>query len=67
MTKSEKSGASNSAQVSRSGSAEVNFSEDPLSEKIGKSLRSMYDEVAQEPVPDAFLALLAKADETQKS
>jgi len=66
MAKSDKSGAADTAQGSRSSTGEVNFSDDPLSDKIGKSLRSMYDEVAQEPVPDAFLALLAKADETQK-
>lgn len=43
------------------------FSDDTLSEKIGKSLRSMYDDVASEPVPDAFLELLAEAESKQSS
>ena len=36
---------------------------------IGRELRRMYDEVAQEPVPDDFLDLLRKIDdaEDQKS
>lgn len=31
--------------------------------KIGDKLRQMYDEVANEPVPDDFLKLLEEADE----
>jgi hypothetical protein len=42
------------------------FSVDPLSDKIGASLKSMYEEVVKEPVPDAFLSLLAKADAAQR-
>ena len=36
---------------------------------IGRELRRMYDDVAQEPVPDDFLDLLRKIDdaELQKS
>ncbi|MBN9588322.1 MAG: hypothetical protein BGN85_12310 [Alphaproteobacteria bacterium 64-11] len=30
---------------------------------IGRELRRMYDDVAQEPVPDDFLDLLRKIDE----
>ena len=32
---------------------------------IGRELRRMYDEVVQEPVPDDFLDLLKKIDETK--
>lgn len=38
------------------------FVDDPLVDKIGKSLRSMYKDVLDEPVPDAFLDLLKQAD-----
>jgi len=40
------------------------FSDDPLTDKIGSSLRQMYDEVVNEPIPSDFLSLLAKADKT---
>lgn len=30
--------------------------------RIGDQLRRLYDEVAQEPVPDEFLSLLEQAD-----
>jgi hypothetical protein len=42
------------------------FADDPLKDKIGSSLRKMYDEVVNEPIPADFLNLLAKAD-TNKS
>ena len=32
---------------------------------IGRELRRMYDEVVQEPVPDDFLELLKKIDESK--
>jgi hypothetical protein len=32
---------------------------------IGRELRRMYDEVVQEPVPEDFLELLKKIDETK--
>ena len=32
---------------------------------IGRELRRMYDEVVQEPVPDDFLDLLKKIDESK--
>ena len=38
------------------------FSDDPLKDKIGSSLRQMYDDVVNEPIPSDFLNLLAKAD-----
>jgi hypothetical protein len=31
---------------------------------IGRELRRMYDDVAQEPIPDEFMELLRKIDET---
>ena len=34
---------------------------------IGRELRRMYDDVAQEPVPDDFLDLLRKIDEADES
>jgi len=39
------------------------FLDAPLTDKIGSCLKSMYDDVVNEPIPDDFLALLAKADE----
>ena len=32
---------------------------------IGRELRRLYDEVVQEPIPDDFLAILRKIDETE--
>ena len=32
---------------------------------IGRELRRMYDDVAQEPVPDDFMDLLRKIDEAE--
>lgn len=40
-----------------------NFANKPLKDKIGGNLRQIYDDVVNEPVPDDFLALLAKADD----
>lgn len=34
---------------------------------IGRELRRMYDDVAQEPVPDEFLELLKRIDEAESS
>ena len=34
---------------------------------IGRELRRIYDNVAKEPVPDEFLDLLHKIDETEDS
>jgi len=42
---------------------EENFSEAPLKDKIGSSLKRIYDDVVNEPVPDDFLKLLEQADE----
>ena len=33
---------------------------------IGRELRRMYDDVAQEPIPDDFLDLLRKIDEADE-
>jgi hypothetical protein len=33
-----------------------------LPEKIGKSLKKIYDDILEEPVPDDFLNLLSQAD-----
>ena len=33
---------------------------------IGRELRRMYDDVAQEPVPDDFLDLLRQSDESDE-
>jgi Anti-sigma factor NepR len=32
---------------------------------IGRELRRMFDDIAQEPIPDDFLDLLKKIDETE--
>ena len=42
---------------------ETNFSDEPLIDKIGSDLKRIYEDVVNEPVPDDFLSLLAKADE----
>jgi len=34
-------------------------------EKIGENLRKIYEDVTQEPVPDAFFKLLEAADKRQ--
>ena len=34
---------------------------------IGRELRRMYDDVAQEPVPDDFMDLLRKIDDAEAS
>ena len=44
---------------------EKNFSDEPLIDKIGSDLKRIYEDVVNEPVPDDFLSLLAKADETR--
>ena len=33
---------------------------------VGAGLRRVYEELTQQPVPDQWLALLRKADETQR-
>lgn len=38
------------------------FDREDLPEKIGSSLRQMYDDVLSEPVPNEFLSLLQQAD-----
>jgi hypothetical protein len=35
---------------------------DPVGEAIGSKLRALYDEVASEPVPDRFMALLKRLE-----
>ena len=34
---------------------------------IGRELRRMYDDVAQDPIPDDFMDLLRKIDEAEES
>jgi hypothetical protein len=48
-------------------SGESRFDSEALPDKIGTSLRSLYDEVLNEDVPDDFLNLLKKADDAAKS
>lgn len=43
------------------------FTKDPLSDKIGNSLRELYDDVVNEPIPDDFLKLLEKAEAKKPS
>lgn len=38
------------------------FADAPLTDKIGKNLKMIYDDVLSEDIPDDFLALLQKAD-----
>ena len=40
------------------------FGAKPLPDKIGSSLRKLYEEVLSEDVPEDFLNLLKKADES---
>lgn len=52
-------------EVQKSGgkrASDTEFADDPLKDKIGSSLRKMYDEVVNEPIPTDFLNLLASAD-----
>ena len=42
------------------------FDKEQLSTKIGNSLKQMYEDVANEPIPDDFLKLLEQADENLK-
>ncbi|GLQ21165.1 NepR family anti-sigma factor [Algimonas porphyrae] len=48
------------------GSKSGAFDKKPLPDKIGSSLRQLYDDVLSEDVPDDFLNLLKKADEVSK-
>ena len=41
---------------------ETDFAKEPLSGKIGDSLRKIYKDVVEEPVPDDFLAILKGLD-----
>ncbi|MEM7729279.1 MAG: NepR family anti-sigma factor [Pseudomonadota bacterium] len=61
MSDSAKSGNGN---ATRKTSGNEVFDDAPLPDKIGNSLRSLYDEVLNEDVPDDFLNLLRKADKT---
>ena len=40
-----------------------NFTDEALKDKIGSSLKRIYDDVVNEPVPDDFLNLLKQASE----
>lgn len=41
------------------------FTEKPLSDKIGNNLKQLYDDVVNEAIPDDFLKLLQQADNEQ--
>lgn len=55
-----------SQKTGKEAKSEKDFTEAPLSDKIGSSLKRMYDDVVSEPIPDDFLSLLAKADTKSK-
>lgn len=41
---------------------ETDFAKDPLSDKIGDSLKEIYQDVINEPIPDEFLEILKRSD-----
>lgn len=45
----------------------ASFDKDALPDKIGNSLKSLYDSVLSEDVPDDFMNLLREADKQTKS
>lgn len=45
---------------------EHDFAKDALADKIGSSLKQIYDDVLNEPIPDDFLNLLDQADQRVK-
>lgn len=53
------------AKATKSDGEEQDFQDQSLTEKIGSSLKDMYEDVVKEPIPDDFLKLLADADEQQ--
>jgi len=59
MTKNPNSKNSDNIKVSD------DFEKEALPDKIGNSLKKIYDDVLNEPVPDDFLSLLAQADAKQ--
>lgn len=65
MTKSDKrQGQKVNNMLEKEG--EVDFTSSPLKDKVGVSLKRLYDDVVKEPVPDDFLKLLAEADKASK-
>ncbi|WP_298915985.1 NepR family anti-sigma factor [uncultured Algimonas sp.] len=46
----------------RADSGQAPFDKEALPDKIGSSLRNLYDKVLNEDVPDDFLSLLRQAD-----
>ena len=52
---------------SRGAGDSKNFEKEPLPDRIGSSLRQLYDEVLSEDVPSEFLDLLRKADSSGSS
>lgn len=56
----------NSPKPSKRSDAGDDFKDEDLTEKIGKSLRKMYDDVLHEAVPDNFMDLLTQFDEKKK-
>jgi len=63
MTKTQKKPTKKTDKDAKS---ETDFAGAPLSDKIGSSLKRMYEDVVSEPIPDDFLSLLAKADTKSK-
>lgn len=51
--------SSKSNELQRTGD---DFADAPLKDKIGSSLKRLYDDVVNEDIPDDFLSLLSKAD-----
>ena len=54
-------------QIRPSAKSNAELPDNPLKDQIGRSLRRLYDDVVNEPVPDEFLALLAKADQQEEN
>ena len=54
-------------QIRPSAKGNAELPDNPLKDQIGRSLRRLYDDVVNEPVPDEFLALLAKADQQEEN
>ena len=56
----------NGKEMSKSKTAPESFSDEALKDKIGDSLKRMYDDVVNEPIPDDFLNLLKQADQRRE-
>lgn len=54
-----------SRNQSKDSARDARYDDQDLPDKIGSSLKSLYNEVLNEDVPEDFLALLKKADDEQ--